>query len=134
MGMEIRELDELRQRKRRQSLLLIETSDLTKEIEEALNRKDEVSFQMLMGMREAPIRGMRELEEGIEAYLLSLPESSAIRGKALLRGDEAAEDAERPLCEEIAKFRRLLSTLIERDRQISIRLGGDKSFYNTFRT
>ena len=134
MGMEIHELEELRQRKRRQSLLLIETSDLTKQMEEALSRKDEVSLQMLMQMRETPIQGMRELEDGIEAYLLSLPESSAIRGKALLRGSEAAEGAEEPLCEEVAKFRRLLDTVIERDRQISVRLGGDKSFYNKLRT
>lgn len=130
MGMEIRELEELRQRKRRQSLLLIETSDLTKEIEEALNRKDEVSLRMLMGMRETPIRGMRELEDGMEAYLLTLPEDSAVRGRALLRGGEAEEGAEGPLCEEVAKFRRLLDTVIERDRRISIRLGGDKSFYH----
>lgn len=130
MGMESRELEELRQRKRRQSLLLIETSDLTKEIEEALDRKDEVSLRMLMEMREAPLQGMRELEEGIEAYLLTLPEASAIRGKALLRGSGAEEGAEGPLCEEVAKFRRLLDTVIERDRRISIRLGGDKSFYN----
>ena len=134
MGMESRELEELRQRKRRQSLLLIETSDLTKEIEEALDRKDEVSLRMLMEMRETPLQGMRELEEGIKAYLLSLPESSSIRGKALLDGGEAAEDAEKPLCEEVARYRRLLGSVIERDREVSTRLGGKKSYYIKFRT
>ena len=134
MGMEIHELEELRQRKRRQSLLLIEVSDLTKQMEEALNRKDEVSMQMLMEMREVPLQGMLELEEGVEAYLLTLPESSAARGRALLRGSEAEEGAEGPLCEEVAKFRRLLDTVIGRDREISVRMGGDKSFYNKFHT
>ena len=133
MGMEVRELEELCRRKHRQSLLLIEASDLTKQLEEALNRKDEVSMQMLMEMREAPLHGMREIEAGIETYLLSLPESSAIRGKALLCGGAVEEAAEEPLYEEVAKYRRLLSSVIERDREISIRLGGEKSFYNTFR-
>lgn len=133
MDMKAHELEELCRRKRSQSLLLNETAGLTKELKEALDRGDEVSVQMLMGMREAPIRGMCELEEGIEAYLLSLPESSAIRGKSLLCGDAAAEAAEEPLCAEVAKFRRLLGSVIELDKQLSIRMGGDQSFYNKFR-
>lgn len=132
--MEIRELEELFRRKRSQSLLLNETADLTKQLKEALDRRDQVSVQMVMRMREAPLREMLELEEGIEAYLLSLPESSAIRGKILLNGGAAEEAAEEPLCEEVAKFRRLLNTVIELDRQISVGIGGNKSFYNKFRT
>ena len=132
--MEIRELEELLRRKRRQSLLLNETADLTKQLKEALDRKDQVSVQMVMRMREAPLQGLCELEDGIEAYLLSLPESSAIRGKALLNGGAASSAAEGPLCEEVAKFRRLLDGVIELDRQISIGIGGNKSFYNKFRT
>ena len=133
MGMDIRELEELFRRKRSQSLLLNETADLTKQLKEALDRRDQVAVQMVMRMREAPLQEMREVEDGIEAYLLSLPEPSAIRGKALLNGGAAEDAAEKPLCEEVAQYRRLLESVIKRDRDISIRLGGNKSFYNKFR-
>ena len=127
--METYELDELCRRKKSQCLLLTETADLTKQLAQALERRDQVSSQMLLNMREAPIQSLREISEGIENYILSLPEESAIRGHELLTGSEAEDDREIPLCEEVARFRRLLYIAIDLDRAISLKVGGKASIY-----
>ncbi len=122
-------MDELRRRKRSQTVLLIEISDLTKQLAEALDRRDQLAMQMLLGMRETPIHGLREIEDGIEDYILHLPEDSAIRGNELLRGAEAQNDQEGPLCEEVARFYRLLQNVVELDKRISVGMGGKQSVY-----
>ena len=110
-------------------MLLIETSDLTKQLRQALERRDEVSAQMILGMRETPIHSMQEIAAGIDQYILSLPEDSAIRGHELLTGAPAENDLEIPLCEEVARFQRLLKTVVDMDKVISLKLAGDQSLY-----
>lgn len=131
--MEFHELEELRKRKRGQVALLTEVGDLTKQMLDALNRRDEVSLGMLLDMREAPVRRLREMDEGLRQFVLSLPESSAIRAAELLRGAEANSTAEEPLCEDVGRYSRLLSSVIDLDKRLSLSMGGGKSFYKTFR-
>ena len=131
--MTLLELEELRKRKRQQTALLEEAADLTRQISDAVGRKDQLSLQMLLGMRETPLRRIVEISDGTEDYLLSLPEASAIRGNELLRGGASETPEEEGLCEDVARYHRLLSSVTETDRLVSTRLGGRKSFYNTFR-
>lgn len=127
------ELEELWKRKRSQNLRLIETGDLTGQLAEALERKDQISVEMLLSMRAEPLRQLQELQQGIQTYLLSLPPESAIRGQELLNGAPAAVPREEALAGEVAKFRRNLAGIVERDRRMSLTLGGRKSFYNLVR-
>ena len=131
--MERRTLSELGVRKRRQIAELTEAHDLTRQLSEALDRKDQVSVDMLLGMRETPIRAMLEVDAGIKDYLAALPEEEAARCTALLEGEEPETDAERDFCEIVDRFLDGLEKLIEEDKRISLRLGGNRSFYRTFR-
>lgn len=127
------QLEELYKRKKDETIKLIEVADVTRQIAEAVERRDEVATQMLLSEREKPVRELHELEEGIQAYLLETSETEAIRLNELLRGAEAETEEEKPLVEQTAQFRRLLESVMAMDKQLSIRLGGNKSFYKKFR-
>ena len=126
-------LEELCRRKKDQTVKLIEIADTTQRIAEAVERRDELSVQLLLGEREQPIRQLYELEEGIRAYLPTLPEAEAIRMNELLRGAEPRTDEEKPLAEHAAQYRRMLESVTALDKQVSLRLGGSRSFYKKFR-
>ncbi len=128
------ELDELRKRKKDETVKLIAVADLTRQMAEAVDRGDEFAMRTLLSEREEPVQRLRESEEGIQSYLLSLPEEAAIRANTLLRGGEAETEEEKALAEQVAQFRRILESVLELDKQLSIRVGGERSFYKKFRT
>ena len=127
------ELEELCRRKKDQTIKLIEAADVTRRIAEAVERGDSVAAQMMLSEREQPVRELRELEDGVHEYVTSLPEQEAIRLNELLRGGEPETEDERALAEQVAQFRRILDSVVTLDRQLSIRLGGNQSFYKKFR-
>lgn len=127
------ELEELRKRKKDQTVRLIEAADVTRRIAEAVERGDSVAAQMMLGEREQPVRQLKELEEGIRAYVLELPEQDAIRLNELLGGGEPESEDEKALAEQVAQFRRILDSVIALDKQLSLRMGGSQSFYKKFR-
>ncbi len=127
------ELEELCKRKKSQTVKLIEAADVTRRIAEAVDRGDSVAAQMMLGEREEPVRQLKELEEGIRAYLLDLPEQDAVRLNELLGGGEPESEDEKALAEQVAQFRRILDSVIALDKQLSLRMGGSQSFYKKFR-
>lgn len=131
--MERVDLEELCQRRRLQTLRLMEVSDLTAQLSAALERQDQVSVTLLLSMREAPLRQLEEMEADLRAHLLTLPQRDAIRAQELLQGAAAETRAEEPLCAQAARYRRLLQSVAEQDRALSLRAGGARSFYRTFR-
>ena len=132
--MERAELEELWQRRRIQILRLIEVSDLTGQIAQALDRRDEVSITVLLSMREDPLRRLTELEQDLRSHLLTLPPEDAIRARELLDGAAAGTEEEGRVRDCSAQFRRLLESVTAQDRQISLRMGGQRSFYRMFRS
>ena len=131
--MESHELEELCKRRRDQILCLMEVSDLTKQLAEAVDRNDQVSANMLLSMREGPVQQLYEMEQRLREYVSHMPEASAIRSHALLEGASPEEREEQTLYEKNASYRRLLSSVLEDDKRLSLRLGGSKSFYRTIR-
>ena len=127
------ELEELRKRKKDQTIKLIEVADVTRRIAESVDHGDSVAVQMLLGEREQPVRELGELEEGIRAYVLGCPEQEAIRLSELLSGGKPESEDEKALAEQVAQFRRVLDSVLALDKQLSIRLGGNQSFYKKFR-
>jgi len=71
---------------RKQYIKLLEFFDLTQQLGQAVDRKDEVSVQMLLHMREDPVKDLKELEAQIHSGVLKLPEEDAIRAHQLLTG------------------------------------------------
>ena len=127
------ELEELCRRKKDQTIKLIEVADVTRRIAEAVDHGDPVAAQMLLGEREQPVRELGELEEGIRAYVLDRPEQEAIRMSELLGGGEAEAEDEKALADQVAQFRRILDSVLTLDKELSLRLGGNQSFYKKFR-
>ena len=131
--MDSHELEVLCKHRRDQILHLMEVSDLTRQLTEAVDRNDEVSVNMLLSMREGPVQKLHESQQRLQEYCMELPEASAIRSRELLEGDAPQEPEEEPLYEKNASYRRLLISVLENDKQLSLRLGGPKSFYRKFR-
>ncbi len=119
--------------KRKQMMRLNEVEDLTKQLGQALDRRDEVSVKMLIAMRQEPILRLEEIEGEIRGRLESVPEETAIRLAELLNGAEPDTPEEDALSAQVEKNRRLLERIVSLDKLISARVGGRYSFYRTFR-
>lgn len=126
-------LEEFRGRKKRQTMKLVEVSELTKELIQTVGRRDPVSVRMLVRMRNDPLRELQEMEESTRKRLGDLPPEDASRMADILRGAEAASEEEKPLCEQVGQYRRLLNAVLDLDEHLSVRLGGKHSFYKKFR-
>lgn len=124
-----RELNELYQWKKQQMMKLMEISDLTDQLAQAVERRDEVSVDMLLNMRGEPIRQVQELETRIQEHLRTLPPEEAARLGELLRGEPAQSPEEEQLSAQVLQDRRLLERIQKADNRTSIRLGGKRSFY-----
>ncbi len=127
------ELKEMLLQKRKQLIRLNEVEDLSKQLGQALDRRDEVSVKMLIAMRQEPILRLEEIEGEIRGRLESVPEETAIRLAELLNGAEPETPEEDALSTQVDKNRRLLERIVSLDKLISARVGGRYSFYSTFR-
>lgn len=135
--MDMEFLESLRMSKRKEYMKLSELSDLTTQLAQATERRDEVSAKMLISMRQQPLLELQEIEETIREGVLQQEEEDAIRLSALLSGAKEVEppllEAEAALCEICEQNRRILDRIVQIDRRISMGMGGKRSFYNNFR-
>lgn len=131
--MDIPTLDDLWRRKKAQTIRLMEVADLTRQILVAAERRDQVSVDMLLSMRADPVQRLTEVEAGLQRFVESLPQSDAIRAAELLKGASPGTPDEAQLSEQVGQYRRLLESTVEMDRRLSIRIGGERSFYKKFR-
>ena len=131
--MDIPTLDDLWRRKKAQTIRLMEVADLTRQILVAAERRDQVSVDMLLSMRADPVQRLTEQEAGLQRFLESLPRPDAIRAAELLKGAPPGTPDEVQLSEQVGQYRRLLESTVEMDRRLSIRIGGERSFYKKFR-
>lgn len=123
----------LLQWKKKQFLKYNEILSVTEQMVQSMERNDRFSVNMLLSMREDPIRQAEEIQDQIGAYLYQMPELDAIRANELLTGAADGQGMESALCSQVAQNRRLLDRIIQLDKFISQRLGGKRSFYATFR-
>ena len=108
---------------------LNETLDLTQQLAENLERNDEVSARMLLAMRQHPILHLDEVNRACRARSQELTPEDRERVAQLLKGAEPQGKEERAFLEQAGRTRRLLERVVELDRRVSLRLGGDQSFY-----
>lgn len=131
--MDVRVLEELFMKERLLYVKLSEFEDLTRQLGEALDRRDEISVQMLLNMRGEPANHLREVDQQLRDRLLELPEDDAIRAREILEGGEQQGPEEAALCGQVMQNHRLLKRCREMDKQISMRMGGHRSFYTQYR-
>ena len=107
-------LDAQVQTKRMYSLLN-EVMDLSRQLAEALDRNDQVTVQMVISMREEPIKRLRAAQSALEEQRNSLDPEAGKRLEAL--------------ASQVAINRRLLTQVLELDRVLNKKVTREKSIY-----
>lgn len=105
------------QLKKRYSLL-IQIDDLTQQMSDALNRDDEVSFQMLLSMRQEPILYLKESDNILLDLKSELPQNIVKRWQELENNAEPIGQEETLFKQQINQNRRLLERLVPFDNRI----------------
>ena len=109
---------------------LTEVMELTEELSQALQRQDQVSVQMFLRMRQEPVNQLREYQALERKQQAELSEEDAQELKGLLSGDGVGQTSQAQSLARLAgQNRNLLERVLRADRQISVKLGGKKSFY-----
>lgn len=106
-----------------------EVADLSKQIAEALDRNDPVAVEMLLAMREEPIRTAVFAREALQQQIAELEDGQRLR--ELLNGAAAETSAEAGLASQVAMNARLLTQVQEMDRALNGKITRDKSVYET---
>lgn len=109
--------------------LLNEVMDISRQMAEAMDRDDQVAIQMLVSMREEPVRKLRQARQALQEQRNALEPEAARRLSQLLNGEEAATEAEVPLVSQVGTNRRLLEQVLELDRVLNRKLTREESIY-----
>ena len=115
---------------RRMYNLLTQVQDLTIQMAQSLDRNDAVATQMLLEMREEPLRRMAEAREALLQQLESLPQEDALHLRTILNGGAAATPVEQRLADQVGMNSRLMEQVKTLDCQINRKITRDKSVYN----
>ena len=125
-------MDALVQMKRTGNLLN-ETEDLTQQMNEAMDRNDQVSLEMLIAMREEPLGKLQAADQAIRDQPELLADKlEAAQLASMLNGGPPADlnvRVQQQLCEQVASNNRRLKQIIELDQQLNQRLGRENSSY-----
>lgn len=114
---------------KRMYTLLNETMDLSRQLVEAADRGDQTTVELLMGMREDPVRKLQGTRHALEQQRDSLPHDEGQYLAALLNGGDPQDEAEKPLAAQVAQNQRLFQELIALDERLSYKLLQEKSVY-----
>lgn len=107
---------------------LSEVMELTGELADAFQRQDQVSVQMFLGMRQEPIDRLESCKAMMERQCLQLPPEQRQILRGILQGQTPPPQAQ-SLGELVQKNKRLLDRILEVDRRLNLRIGGEHSFY-----
>ena len=108
---------------------LSETMDLTRQLAEALDRNDQVAVQLLVSMREEPVKTLRQGRRALEQQRELLEEPDRRRLTELLDGSPAEREEEGPLANQVGVNRRLWQQLRALDESVNRKLTREKSIY-----
>lgn len=109
--------------------LLNEAMELSRQMAEAVDRDDQVAIQMLVSMREEPVRKLRQARQALEEQRDALEPETARRLSQLLNGEAAETEAEAPLAAQVGINRRLLEQVLELDRVLNRKVTREESIY-----
>lgn len=119
---------------KRMGNLLNELEDLTRQLGQSIDRNDQVSMSMLIGMRSEPLEKLQDAERVIREQLEAVEDADAAGALAsMLNGGEAVDPGSRTqvmLCEQVSANRRRLKQIMDLDRILNRRMAGEKSVYS----
>lgn len=106
--------------------LLSEIYDLTVQMADALNRDDEVSFSMLLSMRQEPILKMQESDSMLQGLREDVSDEIAKRWKAIENGDDAQTKEEILFKQQISQNGRIIEKIVPLDKRVFAALSNKK--------
>lgn len=110
---------------------LTEVMELTQDLSDAVQRQDQVTVQMFLSMRQEPINRLKEYRSLQRKRCASLPEEESAALWKVLTGKGADGTGQlQDLEKVVGQNQSLLERIQQADRQVSVRLGGKKSFYS----
>lgn len=110
---------------------LTEVMELTQDLSDAVQRQDQVTVQMFLSMRQEPINQLKEYRRLQRKRCASLPEEESAALWKVLTGKGADGTGQlQDLEKVVGQNQSLLERIQQADRQVSVRLGGKKSFYS----
>ena len=128
--MEALELQQALALEKRMYTLLNEAFDISKQLAEAIERGDQVAIRILLYMRREPLENLRKVRHALEEQRDALAPAQARQLAELLNGAAAVGKEEERLAEQVALNGRLLKQIVELDRILNQKLGGEKSLYH----
>lgn len=109
--------------------LLNEVMDLTTQLAQSVDRDDQVTLSLLLGMRAESMEKLKAVRRALEDQRDSLEAEDRFRLAELLNGDPADQDEEKALADQVCTNQRLLSRIIACDERVSRKLANDSSIY-----
>ena len=111
-------------------LALCEVEELTMELAQAVDRRDQVSVRMFLSLRQEQVDHLQEQKALLNKQCAQLPDQDETLLRQLLNAKEppSCTGAEE-LLRQVQRNRLLLERILRADRQASRRLGGASSFY-----
>ncbi|MBR3704571.1 MAG: hypothetical protein IKM11_03685 [Oscillospiraceae bacterium] len=116
---------------RRIGNLFNEIMDITTQLAEAIDRRDEVSVSMIIAMRSEPIDKLAIADRALREQLDQLEEEDSQQIRAILNGNEecATDPLEKILAGQAAMNIRTHRKLLDLDKILNRKLAQEKSIY-----
>lgn len=109
--------------------LLNEVMDISRQMAEAMDRDDQVAIQLLVSMREEPVRKLRQARLALREQRDALGPEESGRMTELLNGGEPQTPEEAPLAAQVGANRRLLEQVLELDKVLNRKVTREESVY-----
>lgn len=128
--MEQKALLEILVQSKRFGNLLDEVLELSRQLEDAMYRNDQVVIEMVMAMRMEPVLKLKQVDRILEEQRNALPSEDRERVLGLIGGTVLPEGREEELLvQQAARNQRLHKRVMELDEHLNRRLTRGNSFY-----
>lgn len=124
-----KELLDIHVLERKKYNLLSEVLDYSQQLGQCMDRKDEVSFRMILSEREGPIVKLEEIKHQIKEKVTALSEEDAKEVRRCLSGTGFEGKTQEALMKQALSTKELLAKVLEFDKRINQRVGGEHSMY-----
>lgn len=118
---------------KRMGNLFNEVLELSKQLADAIDRRDEVSAKMILAMRSEPVEKLTITDRALREILAALDETDSARIRAILNGEaeRAVGEQEKLLAEQASLNIRIHCRMMELDKILNRKIAREKSIYNT---
>lgn len=115
---------------RRKYNLLGEILDFSQQMGAAMDRSDETSFRMILGMRQEPIEKLEGLKAEIAKKMGTLTKTDQAYIRKVLAGKVSSTKSEDALKEQVLSTAEILEKVLMLDSRLNKRIAGEQSVYD----